>query len=40
MKLVEMAPPDRGALAIVYDECPECALPDRDARRTPSRPSW
>ena len=24
MKLVEMAPPDRGALAIVY-ECPECA---------------
>jgi hypothetical protein len=24
MKLVEMAPPDRGALSIVY-ECPECA---------------
>lgn len=24
MKLVEMAPPDRGALGIVY-ECPECA---------------
>jgi hypothetical protein len=24
MKLVEMAPPDRGALAIVY-QCPECA---------------